>query len=49
MEGTKQTIKEKYMETESKIPRENWIMMGGCEIPPATPVENMSYLREISL
>jgi len=49
LEGTKQLINEKYIETESKIPRENWIMMGGCEIPPATPVENMNYLREISL
>jgi uroporphyrinogen decarboxylase len=49
MEGSKQLIKEKYSETESKIPRENWIMMGGCEIPPGAPVENMNYLRKISL
>ena len=41
-------IKEKYVKTANKIPRDNWIMMGGCEIPPATPVENMNYLREIS-
>jgi MtaA/CmuA family methyltransferase len=49
MEGAKSFIQKKYLETESKIPRENWIMMGGCEIPPATPVENMNYLRELSL
>jgi len=49
MEGSKQLINEKYVEAASKIPRENWIMMGGCEIPPATPVENMNYLRELSL
>jgi len=49
MEGSKQLIKEKYTETECKIPRDNWIMMGGCEIPPATPVENMNCLRKISL
>jgi uroporphyrinogen decarboxylase len=49
LEGTKQMIKEKYLEIESKIPRDNWIMMAGCEIPPATPVENMNYLRAISL
>jgi uroporphyrinogen decarboxylase len=49
MEGSKELIKEKYLETESKIPRENWIMMGGCEIPPATPVGNMNYLRKLSL
>jgi uroporphyrinogen decarboxylase len=49
LEGSKLFIKEKFVETESKIPRENWIMMGGCEIPPATPVENMNFLRQISL
>jgi len=49
MNGSKQLIKEKFMEAESKIPRENRILMGGCEIPPATPVGNMTYLREISL
>ena len=49
MEGSSQLIKEKYIETANKIPRENWIMMGGCEIPPSTPVENMNCLREISL
>ena len=49
MEGSKQLIKAKYIEIESKIPRENWIMMGGCEISPVTPVENMNYLRKISL
>jgi uroporphyrinogen-III decarboxylase len=48
MEGSKQLINEKYVETANKIPRENWIMMGGCEIPPATPVENMNYLRKLS-
>ena len=49
MEGSEKLIKEKYLETESKITRENWIMMGGCEIPPSTPVENMNFLRKISL
>jgi len=49
LEGSQPLIKEKYLEAASKIPRENWIMMGGCEIPPATPVQNMNYLREISL
>ena len=48
MEGSKPLIKAKYLETESKIPRGNWIMMGGCEIPLSTPVENMNYLRELS-
>jgi len=49
MEGSQQTIKDKYLEIKSKIPQENWIMMGGCEIPPGTPVNNMNYLRKISL
>ena len=49
MEGSQQFIKEKYMETADMIPHENWIMMGGCEIPPGTPVENMNYLRKLSL
>jgi uroporphyrinogen decarboxylase len=49
LEGDRPLIKEKYTETAGKIPRENWIMMGGCEIPPATPVENMNYLRALSL
>jgi len=49
MEGSGQLINDKYLETAGKIPRENWIMMGGCEIPPGTPVENMNYLRKISL
>jgi uroporphyrinogen decarboxylase len=49
LEGDTQLIKEKYEATAGKIPRENWIMMGGCEIPPATPVVNMNYLRELSL
>jgi len=49
MGGDQQTIKEKFTETANKIPRENWIMMGGCEIPAATPVENMNYLRKLSL
>jgi uroporphyrinogen decarboxylase len=49
MKGSRQLIKEKYLETACKIPYENWIMMAGCEIPPATSVENMNYLRELSL
>ena len=49
MDGTRELIKAKYEEVKSSIPRENWIMMAGCEIPRDTPVENMKYLREISL
>lgn len=49
MSGTKDLIKEKYEEVKTSVPRENWIMMGGCEIPRDTPVENMKYLREISI
>jgi len=49
LEGSPLLIEEKYVETESKIPRENWIMMGGCEIPPATLAGNMNCLRELSL
>ena len=49
MQGDKKLIKEKYDAVKSQIPLENWIMMAGCEIPRATPVENMRYLREISI
>ncbi len=49
MNGNKQLIKEKYDRIRETIPLENWILMGGCEIPLATPVENMLYLRELSL
>lgn len=49
MDGTKEFIKAKYEEAKAAIPRENWIMMAGCEIPRSTPVENMKYLREISM
>lgn len=49
MSGTKEEIKNKYEEIEKCFPRENWIMMGGCEIPRDTPVENMKYLRKISI
>ena len=49
MNGDKKLIEEKYLEIKNSIPRENWIMMGGCEIPPATPPENMDFLRKISM
>lgn len=49
MDGTKEFIKAKYEEAKAAIPRENWIMMAGCEIPRSTPMENMKYLREISM
>ena len=42
-------IKNKYEEIKASLPRENWIMMGGCEIPRDTPVENMKFLRTISI
>ena len=48
-EGSQQLIKEKYVEITDRIPRENLIMMGGCEITPDTPIDNMDCLREISL
>lgn len=49
MEGTKDHIKQKYEEVAASVPHENWIMMAGCEIPRDTPVENMKFLRELSL
>lgn len=49
MDGSKELIKAKYEEVKTLLPRENWILMAGCEIPRDTPVENMKYLREISL
>ncbi|WP_291125411.1 uroporphyrinogen decarboxylase family protein [Dysgonomonas sp. UBA7698] len=49
LDATKEQIEAKYREIEHSIPRENWIVMGGCEIPPATPVENMDWLRELSI
>ena len=49
MSGTKELIKQKFEEIKAHIPLENWILMGGCEIPRDTPIENMKYLREISL
>lgn len=49
MDGTKELIKAKYEEAKANIPCQNWIMMAGCEIPRSTPVENMKYLREISM
>ena len=48
MEGNKELIEEKYLQIKNNIPRENWIVMGGCEIPPATPSENMDFLRSVS-
>lgn len=48
MDGTKEYIKCKYDKVKASVPLENWIMMGGCEIPRSTPIENMQYLREIS-
>lgn len=49
MDGSRELMKAKYEEAKASIPRENWIMMGGCEIPRSTPVENVKYLREISM
>lgn len=49
MDGTTEFINNKYEEVKSVIPRENWIMMAGCEIPRSTPIGNMKYLREISM
>lgn len=49
MSGSKDDIKNKYEEIKASLPRENWIMMGGCEIPRDTPVENMKFLRTISI
>ena len=49
MNGDKEIIKENYDKVKKSIPEKNWIMMGGCEIPLATPVENMVYLRELSM
>ncbi len=48
MNGDKALIKQKFDEARASLPAENWILMGGCEIPMSTPVENMVYLREIS-
>jgi uroporphyrinogen-III decarboxylase len=48
MAGSKELIKEKYDAVKISIPSENWILMGGCEIPMSTPTENMIFLREIS-
>ena len=49
MSGDKKSIEEKYNQVKDSIPRENRIMMAGCEIPVATPVENMKFFRELSL
>lgn len=49
LDGTKEHIEAKYREIERSIPRDNWIVMGGCEIPPATPLGNMDLLRKLSL
>lgn len=48
LNGDKKMIKEAYDRIYESIPRENWIMMAGCEIPTATPVENVAYMRELS-
>lgn len=49
LEGNQSYIEEKYNEIEKVVPRDNWIVMGGCEIPPATPVENVNLLRKLSM
>lgn len=49
LEGNKETIRNKFEEAKNSLPIENWILMGGCEIPMHTPVNNVKYLREISL
>lgn len=48
MAGSKELIQEKYESIKTSIPAENWILMGGCEIPMNTPTDNMTFLREIS-
>lgn len=49
MEGTPELIERKYREIAAVVPRDNWIVMGGCEIPVSTPPENMDMLRKLSL
>lgn len=49
LEGTKEAILKNFEEIKASVPLENWIFMAGCEIPRDTPIENMKYLREISM
>lgn len=48
MNGDKELIRQKYEEAKASLPTENWILMGGCEIPMDTPPENIQWLRELS-
>ena len=49
LEGTQASIKSKFDAIKSSVPVENWIFMPGCEIPRDSPVENVKYMREISM
>lgn len=49
MEGDKDLIRAKFEAIRHSLPVQNWILMGGCEIPMMTPSDNMSYLRELSM
>lgn len=49
MNGTEETIREKFAEIKKSINPENWIFMAGCEIPRDTPVENMLFMRKLSM
>lgn len=49
LEGNEQCILSKFQEAKNSVPVENWICMSGCEIPKYTSVDNMKYLREISM
>ncbi len=49
LEGGKELIAEKFQAIRTSIPQENWIVMPGCEIPPAAPPENIKFLRALSL
>lgn len=48
MNGNSDSIISNYESLKNKIPRKNWILMAGCEIPRDTPSENISLLRELS-
>lgn len=37
LEGNEQIIHTKFEEAKNSVPAENWILMGGCEIPMHTP------------
>lgn len=49
MNGSGEDMLIKFNSIKSSIPPDNWILMGGCEIPRLTETKQMRYLREISL